>query len=156
MHWRVVDTSVEEIRFSDVWTTRQWEGKRIIDVSGTRQATKKNIKRWPLTCPPHVKRQNKPLSVVGAFYGWHVVDTSVVSKIEKNQPKHWNFIRWRVIHTSTLKGFCCIWHALTCRDTSIKSNWLQWRVKHTSALGKSWRLKAEGFWTEAACIYVII
>ena len=156
MHWRVADTSVQEICFRDVWPTCQWEKKRIIDVSGTRQATKKNIKHSQLTCQPHVKHQKESDCAVEAFYCWRVVDTSVVSKIEKPQPKNWKFIRWRVVHTSTLKGFCCIWHALTCRNTSIKSNWLQWRVKHTSALGKSWRLKAEGFWTEAACIYVII
>ena len=105
MHWRVVDTSVEEIRFSDVWITRQWEGKRIIDVSGTRQATKKNIKCRPLTCQPHVKHQKKPDRGVEAFYCWRVMDTSVVSKIEQIPAKNWNFIDWRVNYTSTLKGF---------------------------------------------------
>ena len=105
MHWRVADTSVQEIRFSDVWPTCQWEKKRIIDVSGTRQATKKNIKCRPLTCQPHVKTQNKSDSVVEAFYCWRVMDTSVVSKIEQIPAKNWNFIDWRVNYTSTLKGF---------------------------------------------------
>ena len=85
--------------------TCQWEKKRIIDVSGTRQATKKNVKCWPLTCQPHVKRQNKSESPVEAFYCWRVMDTSVVSKIEQIPAKNWNFIDWRVNYTSTLKGF---------------------------------------------------
>ena len=101
--------------------TCQWEKKRIIDVSGTRQATKKNIKCRPLTCQPHVKTQNKSDSVVEAFYCWRVVDTSVVSKIEKNPAKKLKF-HWLTcqLHVNT-ERFFCIWHALTCRHTSLKA-----------------------------------
>ena len=153
MHWRVVDTSVEEIRFSDVWTTRQWEGKRIIDVSGTRQATKKNIKCWPLTCQPHVKDQKKSKCLAGAFYCWRVVHTSVVSKMKKSVPKmKFHYLTCQP-HVNTEGFFSHLAWIDVSRHVSRRKS-LQWRVNHTSALGKSWRLEAEGFWTEAACIYV--
>ena len=60
---------------------------------------------------------------------------------------------------STLRVFfsnlACIWHALTRTFLLSECKMAYWQEKSLSALGKRRRLKAEGFRTEASCIYVI-
>ena len=99
---------IEENRCSDIKRICQHQAKMNADVKMLCQDQKKWKKKHKIeaTDVKNIRQNSKKQKwTVEAFYCWRKIIMSVVSKNEKNQPKNWNFIDWRMDFTSTLKVF---------------------------------------------------